>query len=91
MSSSSLIFVVFVLNSYFFHTVLADTTRVAKIEVMHNDKKILTSDRGEYWRLLLPGMYVIRAKSCKSGQCWASPFKKVEVKRNEVTILNFRL
>ena len=32
--SSSLIFVVFVLNCYFFHTVLADTTRVAKIEVM---------------------------------------------------------
>ena len=63
----------------------------AEIEVMHNDKIIVTSDQGEYWRLLLPGMYVIRAKSCKSGQCWTSPFKNVDVKRNKVTILNFRL
>ena len=63
----------------------------AEIEVMHNDKKIVATDRGEYWRLLLPGKYSIRAKSCKSGQCWTSAIKKADVRRDSVEILNFRL
>ena len=34
----------------------------AKIRVEGNSKIINTSDRGEYWRLLLPGIYNISAK-----------------------------
>jgi carboxypeptidase D len=35
----------------------------AKIRVEGNEKKITTSSQGEYWRLLLPGSYMISAES----------------------------
>ena len=35
----------------------------AKIEVTGRAKDIYTTERGEYWRLLLPGTYSVRAVS----------------------------
>ena len=35
----------------------------AKIRVEGNDKFVTTTERGEYWRLLLPGSYRIHAES----------------------------
>jgi carboxypeptidase D len=33
----------------------------ASVRVEGNDKKISTTDRGEYWRLLTPGAYRVKA------------------------------
>ena len=33
----------------------------ASVEVMGRDKEMRTSRRGEFWRLLLPGTYTMRA------------------------------
>ena len=64
----------------------------AEVEVIGNEKKIETSTDGEYWKLLLPGKYQIRAKGlCQSGQCKVSEQKNVIVRKGEVTILNITL
>ena len=64
----------------------------AEVEVIGNEKKIKTSTRGEYWKLLLPGRYQIRAKGlCQLGQCKVSEQKNVIVRQGEATILNLTL
>ena len=64
----------------------------AEIEVIGNEKKILASSRGEYWRLLLPGKYRIQAKGlCNSKHCKVSSVKDVTIKKGEITRLDLRL
>lgn len=63
--------------------------RDAEIEVQGvEDKPIKTTERGEFWRLLTPGTYNIRAVSFGY-----SPTKYVEitVKDSEPTVVNFTL
>ena len=63
----------------------------AEIIVVGNEKKIFTSDRGEYWRLLIPGVYQVYARDCSLGDCLQSITKTVRVRKNKATIVNFQL
>ena len=64
----------------------------AKIEVVGNEKKITTSPRGEFWRLLLPGQYKIRAIGlCTPNQCKISDTIDITIKNGEVSRHNFIL
>ena len=58
----------------------------ARIRVEGNDKLIMTSDRGEYWRLLLPGTYRIRAEA-PNGESSVNQY--VTVNENKVLRLDF--
>ena len=40
------------------------------------DKYVNTTDRGEYWRLLLPGSYTVRAQS--GGGKFSEPLQGLE-------------
>ena len=57
----------------------------AEVIVEGNDKSVVTSSRGEYWRLLLPGVYQVKAKY----QNEVSEVQSVEVLANEVIIIDF--
>ena len=57
----------------------------AEIIVEGNDKFVVTSSRGEYWRILLPGVYQVKAQY----QNEVSEVKSLEVLANEVKIINF--
>ena len=52
-------------------------------------KNIKTSDRGEYWRLLLPGLYNIYAET--SDGKLRSETKQVEVRNDRVVRVDFIL
>ena len=65
-----------------------NTVDSAKIFVEGNDKVILTTKHGEYWRLLLPGTYIIWAKA-PNGECSLNQHVNVvmdHVKRVDLTI-----
>ena len=59
----------------------------AKVEIWGNSKTMITTDRGEYWRLLLPGIYFVRA-TAPNGD--VSLRKRVVVKGNtgKATLIN---
>ena len=59
----------------------------AEVIVEGNDKSVVTSSRGEYWRILLPGVYQVKAKY----QNEVSEVKSVEVLANEVAIIDFQI
>ena len=54
----------------------------AEIIIENNDKIIKSSERGEYWRLLLPGSYRIKAKF----QDVESNYYDIVIKQDEVEI-----
>ena len=58
----------------------------ARIRVEGNDKLILTSERGEYWRLLRPGTYRVRAEA-PSGHFSVNQY--VTVSPNKVLRVDF--
>ena len=59
----------------------------AEVIVEGNDKSVVTSSRGEYWRILLPGVYQVKAKY----QNEVSEIKSIEVLENEVKIIDFQI
>ena len=59
----------------------------AEVIVEGNDKSVVTSSRGEYWRILLPGVYQVKAKY----QDEVSEVKSIEVFANEVTVIDFAI
>ena len=61
----------------------------ANVIVDGNTKMIKTTERGEYWRLLLPGVYNIYAEA-QNGKKRSAQFK-VNVTRNEVVRLDLKL
>lgn len=52
------------------------------VSVLHNSKVVKTTKDGEYWRLLMPGKYVISAGGCS---------KNVAVEKGRVTRMDFDL
>ncbi|XP_008548171.1 carboxypeptidase D [Microplitis demolitor] len=60
----------------------------AQIHIDGNSHNITTTNRGEYWRLLLPGNYVVRASAW--GYLPSDPVQVI-VKKDEPTMLNFTL
>ena len=63
----------------------------AEIIVVGNKKNIVSTNRGEYWRLLIPGDYKIFAKGCNRGRCLFSDTKTVHVSGSKAKRLNFQL
>ena len=63
----------------------------AEIIVVGNEKNIVSTNRGEYWRLLIPGDYKIFAKGCNGGRCLFSDTKTVHVSGSKAKRLNFQL
>ena len=63
----------------------------AEIIVVGNNKKIVSTDRGEYWRLLMPGRYRVYARGCISRYCQNSDVRTVRVTKNKVKRVDFRL
>ena len=61
----------------------------AKILIDGNSKIVRTTERGEYWRLLLPGIYYIHAEG-EDGKL-LSDIKRVNVTSNNVMRLDFIL
>jgi carboxypeptidase D len=60
----------------------------ARIRVEGNDKLIMTSEHGEYWRLLLPGTYRVRAES-QNGETSVNQY--VTVAENKVLRVDFTI
>ena len=54
----------------------------AKVEVEGIDKKTVTSKRGEFWRLLLPGTYTVWATASDGEDVFASERVTVEVTKD---------
>ena len=54
----------------------------AKVEVEGIDKKTVTSKRGEFWRLLLPGTYTVWATASDDDDVFASERVTVEVTKD---------
>ena len=54
----------------------------ARVRVEGIDKETITSDRGEFWRLLLPGTYIVTASTKHDGEVFASDPLTVVVTRN---------
>ena len=63
----------------------------AEIIVVGNNKKIVSTDRGEYWRLLMPGRYRVYARGCIARYCRNSEVRTVRVTKNKVKRVDFRL
>ena len=63
----------------------------AEIIVVGNDKRIVSTDRGEYWRLLMPGKYRVYARGCIARYCKNSDVRTVRVTKNKVKRVDFRL
>ena len=61
----------------------------ARIVIENNEKIVLTTERGEYWRLLLPGEYIIHAESHDDKT--HSKEKNVRIKANRVVRVDFKL
>ena len=61
----------------------------ANVLIDGNSKIVRTSQRGEYWRLLLPGIYYIHAED-EDGKL-RSDIKRVNVTSNNVLRLDFIL
>ena len=61
----------------------------AKVLIDGNSKIVRTSERGEYWRLLLPGIYYIHAED-ERGKL-RSDIKRVNVTSNNVLRLDLIL
>ncbi|KAK0183064.1 hypothetical protein PV327_001139 [Microctonus hyperodae] len=60
----------------------------AQIRIYGINRNVSTTDRGEYWRLLTPGRYIVFASA------WGykpSEMVEVTVKENEQSIINFTL
>ena len=51
----------------------------ASVMVEDRDKTVISSSRGEYWRLLLPGSYIIRAQHQNSFGVISSDSEKYEL------------
>ena len=73
------------------HVFKSDGTPVqnAYVVVMGNDKVVKTTERGEYWRLLLPGSYTIFAKTADSKM--RSKRTKIQITGNSVLQMDLRL
>ena len=61
----------------------------AKVVVKGNSKTVRTTERGEYWRLLLPGIYHIHAET-HDGKKRSSQIK-VNVTSDEVVMLDLKI
>eukprot|EP00091_Calanus_sinicus_P000405 TRINITY_DN10336_c0_g1_i1.p1 TRINITY_DN10336_c0_g1~~TRINITY_DN10336_c0_g1_i1.p1 ORF type:complete len:131 (-),score=30.52 TRINITY_DN10336_c0_g1_i1:388-780(-) len=54
----------------------------ARVRIARVDKEIVTTDRGEYWRLLLPGTYTVTAVSQSEYGLLQSEPTKVVISNN---------